>query len=847
MRNSPNYTIILEAPATQASGMVASEVSDTQLRITWTRGTGKQVLIVAMATASTNAQPQENNTYTANSIFGSGSQLGTANYVVYIGTGTTVLITGLTASTAYTFYAYEYNFAYIGTEKYNVNSATLNPIAQTTLPPQIAPTTQATNLVFVGDRNASCTAGNGTHRLWLYNTGGAINGSFLPVDNTTYTVGQVLGGGNTVGGVGVATAFLITGLPYATSVAHRVFEYNIASGNPKYNTNTATGNPLTQTTIAEPVWYLYHHPVCESTRYRYDIQTVGHIASKSYTGSFCETSTEYLLFVVGDNLGGPAVEFDYDQTFLRIKSKSDGLPFQEGWSWYADGSGEPIPVLIYGYADQDGTSIQNWLATPTVIADNNIVAYYSYNFGNIAARYSVSRATSTDGGRTWTRTGTNISGLPGGQDHYQFQQAIWDTDLNKWVIFSPNARTGSNGRWTSLEVWTSNDGSTGLNFSKIASDIVLDTDIDVNGFGLYGGIWKDSGRYYWQYTAIPLLAYMTNPAQSPSLKAYENGVANYSALQKQVILVSVAYPITSNSRARVEHINYETDQQAITAIFPGSKIISHGGANHIMCSCFLWKPEDNSQISIDVRVLSDAAYTGHGAQTIGRNVYPGYLLRLFKMHQSHLSDVYQSSTTYPIEVITNTALTFGGSGADPTQFNMNMVLNSGKYPQGASFTHSQTAFGVKMSANIINVTDLVTRGIVEKSGTFRITLYEGNKLEVWLYGVGGGIKKYRMSEFNMLAYNNGLFGPIQIGRIGFTAILNGGGTDFDLKLNVNYGMNVPVTKIQDDVFTQIVQNSNDITFGHVGGVTDHAKFIGSCMIMSGTEVSQTNWLEENNV
>lgn len=839
-----SYRRVLTVPPTQASGLVASEVSDTQLRLTWVSTVN--VIIVARLTSSTTVLPVGNTTYDDNSAFGSGDNLGSGNYVVYKGNANTVLITGLTNTTDYTFIAYAFSIIGEGTEKYNTSSATLNPITQTTLPPQVAPVTQATNLVFATDRYASCTAGNGTHRLWLYNTGGAINGSFLPVDNTSYTAGEVLGGGNTVGGVGTGSSFIITGLPYATSVAHRVFEYNIASGNPKYNTNTATGNPLVQDTIAEPLWYLYHNSIAQSDRHEFGVQNESRTASKSYSCAVCETSTEFLMFTIGDNLQGPSGVFHYDQTFLRIKSKADGLPFQEGWDWYKDVDGYPIAVLASGYPDADGTSIQNWLATPVVIADDELVAYYSYNFGNIAARYSVGKATSTDGGRTWTRQGTNISGLPGGEDHFQFQQAIYNTTLSRWEIFSPNARTGSNGRWTSLRIYVSTDGATGLAFSKLANDIVLDTDIDVNGFGLFGPPWKTGGRYYFQYNAIPLMALHTTPATNINAKAYEYGA--YSTLQKQIVLVSVAEPLTSGSIARIEHINYESDLQTTAGIFPGSAIISHGGANHILVNRFLYKPEDNTQISIDVCVMSDTPYTGHGAQTIGRNVYPGYMLRFFKMHQCHLDDTYLSTTTQGIEVITNTPLTLGGTGTNPAQFCMNSVILTpgNKYPVGASFTHSQTDFGIKMMVNALTAVDSINRGLVEKAGTFKMFLFQGNKLEVWLYGVGGGIKKYRTTN-NLSTYFNELWIPSAATRLGFTAKLNGGGTDIDIKINVDYALDVALTTIQAATFTQIIQNSNDITFGHTSTETDCNKFLGGCVIMSGSEVTQQNWLEENNI
>jgi hypothetical protein len=61
------------------------------------------------ATSAVDASPVNNAAYAANSFFGSGTQLGTGNYVVYDGTGSSVLVTGLASSTFYHFAVFEYN------------------------------------------------------------------------------------------------------------------------------------------------------------------------------------------------------------------------------------------------------------------------------------------------------------------------------------------------------------------------------------------------------------------------------------------------------------------------------------------------------------------------------------------------------------------------------------------------------------------------------------------------------------------------------------------------------------------------------------------------------------------
>ena len=97
------------SPATQASAFSSSAIAQTTATVGWTRGNGDNVLVVARAGAAVNADPASGTSYSANSAFGSGTQIGTGNFVVYNGAGNSVNLTGLTAGTTYHFAVYEYN------------------------------------------------------------------------------------------------------------------------------------------------------------------------------------------------------------------------------------------------------------------------------------------------------------------------------------------------------------------------------------------------------------------------------------------------------------------------------------------------------------------------------------------------------------------------------------------------------------------------------------------------------------------------------------------------------------------------------------------------------------------
>ncbi len=98
------------APTTQATSFSSSTITNNTMTVGWTRGNGTGgVLVVARAGSAVNATPVSGTTYTANAAFGSGTQIGTGNYVVYKGTGTSVNVTGLAAGTTYHYAVYEYN------------------------------------------------------------------------------------------------------------------------------------------------------------------------------------------------------------------------------------------------------------------------------------------------------------------------------------------------------------------------------------------------------------------------------------------------------------------------------------------------------------------------------------------------------------------------------------------------------------------------------------------------------------------------------------------------------------------------------------------------------------------
>ncbi len=81
----------------------------SSIQLSWTRGNGDNCIVVCKANSAVTSPPSDATSYTANSIYGSGSTTAPGEYVVYSGTGTTVTVTGLLSSTTYHFAIYEMN------------------------------------------------------------------------------------------------------------------------------------------------------------------------------------------------------------------------------------------------------------------------------------------------------------------------------------------------------------------------------------------------------------------------------------------------------------------------------------------------------------------------------------------------------------------------------------------------------------------------------------------------------------------------------------------------------------------------------------------------------------------
>jgi hypothetical protein len=116
---------LCSAPATQASNITFSNVSDVSMDLNWTNGSGDGRVII-MNTTNTFTAPTNGTNPSANTVYG-----GSGQQVIFNGTGSgPISITGLSPNTTYWFRAYEFCNP---DRVYQTASATNNPSSQSTL------------------------------------------------------------------------------------------------------------------------------------------------------------------------------------------------------------------------------------------------------------------------------------------------------------------------------------------------------------------------------------------------------------------------------------------------------------------------------------------------------------------------------------------------------------------------------------------------------------------------------------------------------------------------------------------------------------------------------------------
>jgi trimeric autotransporter adhesin len=226
------------SPTTQATGLSGTNITGSSMDISYTRGNGDNILVLARVGSAVNANPTSGSGYTV------GNQVGSGNYVVYNGPANSFSYSGLTQNTTYYFAAYEYfstdncyNLAPLTGSFSTICSAPVdvNAVSATAANGQVTvrwtnPVAGCFDEVLVVASNASVTAQGST---------------FGSTANATYT------GGSQVVYIGTSNSVVVTGLTNGTTYFFKVFG--------KLGTNYSGGVQVTATPYdpATGFQYLY--------------------------------------------------------------------------------------------------------------------------------------------------------------------------------------------------------------------------------------------------------------------------------------------------------------------------------------------------------------------------------------------------------------------------------------------------------------------------------------------------------------------------------------------------------------------------------------------------------------
>ncbi len=139
--NGPDTVVI---PPAQAFAVDVVTNTANRLNVSWSNGAGSAgSLVVVSPNQPPVGQPTNGVTYSASSVFGSGSNFGNTNYVVSVGAGNSVTITNLTPGVRYYATAYSYSGSGAATV-YNLANASTDSEIVTAIAQTISLTANAT-------------------------------------------------------------------------------------------------------------------------------------------------------------------------------------------------------------------------------------------------------------------------------------------------------------------------------------------------------------------------------------------------------------------------------------------------------------------------------------------------------------------------------------------------------------------------------------------------------------------------------------------------------------------------------------------------------------------------------
>lgn len=258
----PNLCNVAPEPTTPSSAVTATSIGANSATLNWTHGNGTSCIVIGRLGGAVTSTPADGATYVANASFGLGTLLAPNEYVVYVGSGNSVVVSGLLPITNYEFRVFEYNGSGCITN-YLVSNPGIVSFTTILCIPDVEPTVPASAPVIVSGLSSSIqvawTRGNGAYCIVICRAGAAV--SAPPVDGIAYIANAVFGTSSTTAPgefvvySGTGNTVTVTGLLANTTYHFAVYEMNSTG----CNTNYLTANPalISGTTSAVSNYNLY--------------------------------------------------------------------------------------------------------------------------------------------------------------------------------------------------------------------------------------------------------------------------------------------------------------------------------------------------------------------------------------------------------------------------------------------------------------------------------------------------------------------------------------------------------------------------------------------------------------
>lgn len=379
-----NATVLAAEPTTSSTAITYSNVTSISMTASWAVGNGANRIVVLKAGSAVDSAPVDGTTYTASSVFRQGSEIGSGNYVVYIGNSNTVTVTGLDPATTYHFAIYEFNGAG-GTQNYRTTSPAINNRNTQNAPFGLQLTAANTGVNITFDNSVE-GVNNG-----VYN-GGSITTSPSQgeLNSNAWAFTGFSDGAIAFGGESQEDSAYESGTSEGGETDGGVYAFEVAPDNYALGIQPATGE---------------FSP--GSVTLRFQNQTGAAISS---------VSVGYKVYVYNDEAGSNSLNFSYgtaptgtysDVTALShtTTAAADAAP---GWKAYFKVATIPVSIAAngYGYIRWSGAAVSGTAFDEIAIDDIVLVANPSTNF----ASFSGTAETFTAAGNTTLSGATTVNG-----------------------------------------------------------------------------------------------------------------------------------------------------------------------------------------------------------------------------------------------------------------------------------------------------------------------------------------------------------------------------------------------------------------------------------------------------